>query len=512
MELTTQQKDFIEAVINTDSSIILEAVAGSGKTTTLVAAINAFSKKFPSKTIGCIAFNKRIADEMGTKVPNATCHTFNAFGHRAWMAHIGRSCKLNKNKIWDISNSFRNDYEKESLTDARNLVDKAKSHGLVPNKCMGRKSCKPLMEDTEENWLRLLEVYDIDCAGKESTVIYLARKMLQASIEQALGGVIDFNDQIYMTACWRAKLPKFDFLVVDEAQDVSRIQREMIRRMAKRLIAAGDRNQAIYAFRGASHTSMDDFAEMFNCIQMPLTVSFRCPRAIVREAQSYVPHIESAPGAAEGKVLRLKEFDTSMIFDDEINSGITPHGGKCAIACRNNAPLIGIAFTCMAQGIGVTVLGREIGTGLIKLIRQFQKQSVSIEHLNQHLAEYKERRGRELEAQKKYKQMHNLFDKVESIFAISQVKGNQGVDDINELISYIEEMFQDGGRVILGTGHKLKGLEFPNVFFLDRDLIPSKWARTEEALQQETNLAYVMTTRSLGNLIYVSSPEVKETF
>ena len=204
--------------------------------------------------------------------------------------------------------------------------------------------------------------------------------------------------------------------------------------------------------------------------------------------------MESAPGASEGTIVPLQEF----------NSRLLP-SGPCAIICRNNAPIITIAFGLLRDGIGCVVLGREIGAGLKSLIKKFERKAPSIEHLNTLLATYLKEHSERLKEKKRFRQMHNLKDKIESIFAISH-----NVDSIIDLISCIDTMFEGAGRVKLGTIHKLKGAEFPHVFFLEPQLIPSKYAQSDAQLQQEDNLAYVGITRTKSVLSYVSLPVVEE--
>ncbi len=60
-------------------------------------------------------------------------------------------------------------------------------------------------------------------------------------------------------------------------------------------------------------------------------------------------------------------------------------------------------------------------------------------------------------------------------------------------------------RVVLCSIHKSKGLEWPTVFFLDRNLLPSKFATQPWQRKQEANLGYVAVTRSMHTLYYISS-------
>ena len=70
--------------------------------------------------------------------------------------------------------------------------------------------------------------------------------------------MIDFDDMIWIPLVENFPLPQFDVLFVDEAQDFNEMQRQMILRCVgnNRVVIVGDRNQAIYGFRGADSNSI----------------------------------------------------------------------------------------------------------------------------------------------------------------------------------------------------------------------------------------------------------------
>lgn len=481
-----EQSAFVEQVVETNDSIVLEACAGSGKTTTLIMAV----EQLKSSVAAC-AFNKRIADELAERMPNAVCRTMNSFGHRAWARQIGRRAKLESSKMYTIGNDHDKEAPYEVITAARQLASKAKHFGIVPDGAV--QGGHGLVDDTDDAWIELIDTFDIDTNGSEKDVIYWAREFLRVSIEQAWQGIIDFDDQIYMTACWKAPLDRYFTVIVDEAQDISAIQREMIRRMAPRIIAAGDRHQAIYGFRGASFTSLDDFQQQFNSVTMPLTVSFRCPQAVVAEARNYVSHINAHESAPMGSVERAGEFDVR-----HLKRG-------CVILCRNNNPIISLAMRLLRDQIGCKVLGRDIGANLKRLCDKFTNKGTNddIRQLQMELIKYMEREISKYKAAKRPGRAATIEDKVLSLLAIAEHS-----DTVTALFARLDEMFDDKkGVITLSTIHKAKGFEWDRVLFLDSGLIPSKWAKTESQMQQETNLSYVAVTRAKNELIFIDSPE-----
>jgi len=59
------------------------------------------------------------------------------------------------------------------------------------------------------------------------------------------------------------------------------------------------------------------------------------------------------------------------------------------------------------------------------------------------------------------------------------------------------------GPIQLLSGHKAKGLEWETVYHLDPQRIPSPWSRSDEDLEQEFNVRYVIETRAKDALYFV---------
>ena len=123
-------------------------------------------------------------------------------------------------------------------------------------------------------------------------------KKLYQGYEQTMvqKSLIDFDDMLVMCyelfrqrpdilAAWQ---DKYKYILVDEFQDINRIQYEIIRMLAApedNLFIVGDDDQSIYRFRGAKPEIMQSFRKDYEAaVQILLPVNYRCPETIVKAA------------------------------------------------------------------------------------------------------------------------------------------------------------------------------------------------------------------------------------
>ncbi len=306
--------------------------------------------------------------------------------------------------------------------------------------------------------------------------------------------MIDFDDQLYLPTILGAKFQQYDVVMVDEAQDLSSVQREMVRRSLKRegrLVAVGDAHQSCYGFRGAMHDAMDRIAEEFGCARLPLSISYRCPRAIVAEAAKLVPEIESHEAAPEGIVTT----HTAALGPASFAEGD-------AVLCRFNAPIVTLAYKLIRSGVPARVLGREIGKGLDTLITKLGARD--LDDLTSRLGTYYARESAKLLAKGEVGRVDALADRVQTIEALID-ELPEGERTIERLRDVIASLFSDDAKarsVTLATVHKAKGLEWDRVWILDPDRA-SPFATQPWMQTQERNIRYIAITRARRELRYV---------
>jgi len=483
---------------------IVKAVAGSGKSTTLVAAMQCVPQYTNGQrtTSVFLAFNKAIAEELKGRGVNAK--TFHGLVFSQVMKSRNQR-DVAKTKLRDVldAHTFNEEDEFNPTPESANKLDANEARmyqsflirlvGLGRNAGIG---C--LEDDTPEAWTKLIELHDLEFDNEACNIrraVQLASQLLQWSYESSL---VDFDDMLYLAVRDGIQLPKFDYVFVDEAQDTNAIQRAVLRKIMKpttRLIAVGDPAQAIYGFRGADGNSLKLIADEFECIELPLTVSYRCPLSVVAYARRWVEHIEAAPNAPAGVVQNLGLSWKPEIFQ----SGDL-------IVCRTTKPLVSLAYKLIKSRIPAAIMGKEIGANLVALVGKLN--GGTIDRLKEKLYAWSTREIERATARKQDSKIETIIDKRDALIVLME---SLSEDDrtINGLVRTIEGLFSDrAAAVTLATIHKSKGLEAPRVFWLNASQCPAAWAKQEWQQAQEKNLCYVAATRAKQELYLIE--EVRE--
>jgi F-box protein 18 (helicase) len=464
---TEEQNVIIRKVKESTSNIVINALAGTGKTTTLE-MVQTASKQQP---ILYLAFNTKVAKEAEEKFSSTTTvRTLNSLGHRVWMAN--RSINLNPKKTQDLLRDMIKEMPKDASREVWDCffevvqgVSMAKALGYIPD---GKFTNVKRLTDKATLHAHLEEKPD-------ELTSDLIDAVLALSIQTAFDGLIDFNDQLYMPTLFGGTFPRYPLVMGDEVQDFSPLNHAMLDKLAKgRFIGVGDPWQSIYAFRGAKTRSMQELTERFKADVFTLSLCFRCPKPIVEAAQWRAPALRWA-----------KEKGTYAILKDLCLSSI-PDGA--AIICRNNAPLFKLAMRLLQAGRSVSVAGSDIGPKIIAIMRRLGSEDMS---MAQTLSAIENWRNAKLDRESKT---------AEDIAECMKVFAGFG-KTLSLAIAHAEHLFKQQGTISLTTGHKSKGLEWNTVYHLD------PWLCSNE--DQDKNLRYVITTRARENLFEIDSVRIK---
>ena len=511
-------------------ALIVNATAGSGKTTTIVDGLGRVFgvkqlKYKPSdeqlaiwkwlknelcsedEVIVC-AFSNAIATELKERLTFGTATTIHSLGCRIMREN---GIRIGRPDTWKTANLY------QQFCQVKNVKELSKAQRAILDDVRELvKYCKDAVlteDDVTESSLAGLAIdneytFSSSASACELPVKYVLEEGSRLPVREARkasafgkakpvkGMEIDFDDMIYLPARYGWKI-KADCIVVDEAQDLSAGKLQLIANQdCNTFVFVGDPNQAIFAFAGAQSDSFSKISEAMDEVEvLPLSYTYRCGKAIVVEAQKIVGDaINAGSTNPEGEIVYLDEADMDLQQGDMLVS-------------RVNAPLMSLAWKLVKAGKPCQVVGRSIGTGLVKLINKLtDKQEVDSVTLCQLLEDWRDHQIKLLQT-KKYDTESRQIAIGDQADCITTVATNCKTS--TEVVSFIQQIFNDSDvkSIRLSSIHRAKGLEADNVYFFNPKNVPHVLAKTAEAKKQEWNLKFVAITRAIHKLVYVRIPE-----
>lgn len=468
------QEEIFSFARERNDNLLIQAVAGSGKTTTIIESLNHLSGSYLF-----LAFNADIAEALRVKtgLSKQIVRTINSLGHRLWFKYL-REAKLEPKKSYLILKSLIGEGSqvfKEFSGLISRLVGLGKAHGLGLDH-------NPLKV---EQFLELSDQFSLDLPmGREEEISDLARRVFIQAVGRT--DIFDFDDQIYGPLYHKWEFPHFSNLIIDEAQDLNEIQHLFITKLVNkgaRLIAVGDRRQAIYGFRGALSNSMGILGSRFAMTELPLSITYRCPKSVVEWAQKYCPEITAREGAPKGEV----------VITPPDNFAPSDFGDQMVL-CRNNAPMFKVILSYIRAKRPCQVRTNFLDN-FTNWIRGFKLQMTS--ELIPKLDSWFARKSTEAREEGFMAKLHYLQDRYETAREVASE-----FTKVEDMLSMLKRLGESQNGTIFSTIHKAKGLEHPRVYILRPDLIPAIFARSLEQVEQEENLMYVGITRAADRLTF----------
>lgn len=496
--------------------LMIKAYAGSGKTSTLVEGLRLLvegettfrpspqqeaiweellKSQDYAKTFCMTSFGNEIVktlEERIPKHPSCQAKTLHAIGFKAINDSYGKRFEPDPYKSGKILASLKRiAYEqfRYSHTEFMEAVSELISYCKL-------NAFDPTLTDKQLEWI--VEQYNLDIELDLETKLAVG-----AVLQQSCRAVemIDYDDMIWLPVVNNLLLPSFDILFVDECQDLNVCQQRLALKLGKRLVLCGDPHQAVYAFAGADansynnlHKSLQD--SPLGCIDLPLSVSFRCSQRVIKEAQGWVSGIEPYAKNPQGAV----ESQPYAALDQV-------RGGDLVI-CRNNAALVSQCLKFLTAGKKAYIRGRKnIAKGLVRLVTKIARECKCGESIHRfqvglHTWHIEETNKAKFQVPPDERQIQYINDRADCLDAISK-----GVATVSLLKDKVYAIFEDKTKegIQLSTIHQAKGIEARRVFFImtKGNECPALWAKTKTQKEQDGNLRYIGITRAIEELIYI---------
>lgn len=489
MKPSVYQERIIDFVKSGRGNGAVNAVAGSGKTTSLVMA----AEHIEAADALFLAFNKAIATEMQTRLGNGVeARTNHSLGYKVLARELGGRLDVKGNKYWKLAQAWTegNVHPDDAWTVNAEIKRVAE---------MARLTLTPLDGPSLE---RMAVMYDLDVDFPEHTYRAIPKVIDDGMTLAQNARQIDFADMIYIPVAKGWKPDPHSWLLIDEAQDLNAAQRTFVLSAlgsGGRVLTVGDPLQAIYGFAGADYAAWTNLVGELSAQELPLSICYRCPAEVLALARQIVPHIETwdqhAPGVVREGV------------DPEKLPEIVQEGDL--ILCRTNAPLFSAAFRMIARQIPARIKGRDLGQNLVSLIKKALKfypaAGIDIEAFPKVLDYYVDKKILALlQREDQDNRIESLRDRSECLHICFSEMAPQSFDDF---YARIDGLFSDErASVWLSTIHRAKGTENERVYILEPDLLPLFGAeKSPAAYQQELNLCYVAVTRAKHELIFLGN-------
>lgn len=488
---------FREQAPNANPNLVVDAVAGSGKTTTIVEAV----QRAPEENILVAAFNKRIADELQHRFAHSlvTTKTLHGIGYQIIRRHWkgmpiaegdDRANQITRaalgERVGDIPKRIANLVSKLH-TKAREMAPTSWHEPGVVEDIALRFDCEP-----EDGWSYpedgMKKYYDLGWLV-ETAERALAYVMTERP-DRKIG--IDYADMIALPLMHHLTTKDYNLVAVDEAQDMTVAQLELAQSVCDgRFCIIGDRHQAIYGFRGADSGSLDRLKAELGAMELPLTTTYRCGKMIVEHAQRLVPYIRAVETAAPGEVVKTD-------YDDMLQHA---RAGDVVLS-RLNAPLVSVTLALLRQGTRARMAGKiDIGKQVINVIRTLRAGS-----LNDLIVLLEKWEERTVNKYAQYGKL-DLVDRTRDMAGMIRAFVLDA-DSLSQLQDKIEYLFVDvpaEDQILASSVHKAKGLEWDRVWLLQESLYRRGWS------QEEANINYVAITRAKSSLYVVEGvPSLKK--
>ena len=474
MKYSGYQKKIFRRVEDTEDNIVIDAVAGSGKSTTLFK----IASLLPDSSILFFAFNTHIANyatKKLSKLKNVEVKTTHSYGLSCIRASKKmKASEMNTSKVWHYIEANVTNFKLRGLY--YNALSTLRTFG-----CMSYTD-KGITKFIKQNPAILNQIGDTKVLSYAATIGRMLKELDSQTYHY------DFDDMLRLPILYNlfsyGNCP--DVLLVDESQDLNLYQFEFLQHFVDndvRIIAVGDDDQAIYSFRGACGDALETIRELCEAKRMPLSITYRCKSKIVDfvhkqyEQEDYSPAIEAYEQG--GAVYRIEGHSK-----DEYSLGTLLKNNVEMVVSAKNKHIISIWFFLLEQyGVSSSLKGSKITTMLTKMFKALKADGVSYPLIFDELTKRSESDD------------ETTSDMAIACLRFVSLQKFSGYDAVFDKIKQLEN--DTTSKIHLHTVHSAKGMESEKVFVID------DWFDSDQKL----NMRYVAFTRPSDEL-YVVKPYI----
>ena len=459
--------DEMKAILDHEpvSPLVVEAGAGTGKTTLLTQ----YARKWRKRGL-YISYNAAIAKEAQTRFPdNIDAMTAHGYAYRAQNVARYKSRlvgRIRKNHVREADFSLENPFMSEDrmmkciVAGIHNFTNSAGST-LTEQHC----ELEFAPKSTRERVMPIIAKAVLAFVKYEESSLPFTHDCYLKNLEMT-GGMGS----------------EYDYILVDEAQDLNPILLSLVQKSGRPVIMVGDRKQSIYAFRG----SIDAMSEV-DAPRLPLSQSWRFGAPVDAVANHILSYTMDPPDwklkGKPGHVTEIEEYTGSAPRESLILARTNSRIFEGLVSIKVPFHVIGGFETIATQLLSALALSK----GDRREIRDPMIQSYY--HWDDMVAD-----------------SEDDDPEVRRLVKIVKEYGDALIGIIQRL-RQLHSPHRGGAAIVLSTAHKAKGLEAEHVILLDDFPTPAELeARrvehkiTQVEYDQEFHLLYVAVTRAMTTL------------
>lgn len=551
------------AALDTEGYVIIHACAGAGKSAVLAArAAYLLNAGVAPENLLCVTFTNKAADEMRSRIESYSGRNLSSMWIGTYHSICARILRSYGSAI-GIPSDFDILDEQESFHIVRQIANNSGFNGK-------NIKLRDLKNEIDRFKSQLID-FDGWCKspqrignGMDSNTFYRFYQAYQDRLRSA--NLLDFNDLTREVLKLLLSSPivrrdvssRFQYLLVDEYQDSSQVEAEILRLLSSHhnnLCVVGDVRQSIFKWRGSDCHLMMNFEKQYASVKSHiLNTNYRSARSIVSAAERIMavgitkPGYACIPNRADLGQVHILRFESDMeeakvistAISESVKSGIIAHS-DIAVLARTRTTTRTLEDMFRKHSIPFISTGRpdwlvslEVQRTLLYLRKVLDQDGNSADS---DVPAYRDRSGRK--TIEKLQRMHKCGVTLQTLLeqTIQYVKDELVLRDDKKANTNLYELYQTGFKhpgtsiyalpsflaslesegsddkvnanaVSIMTIHMSKGLQFRLVFLvgMEERIMPS-WQSIGDsaALGEERRLCYVAMTRAKDWLCLCSS-------
>jgi len=511
----------LKAVHHQQGPALVLAGPGTGKTRVLTQRI-AFlvqEKNATPENILAVTFTNKAAQEMrerlkcllkNTDHSKLTICTFHALGYEILQKY---------NHLQDMKDPITiiDEIEKKSiLVDSLGCDKKEISKGIQ------------FITQLKQNVMTLSDIQDEEVKNQfQSYENFLHKNHLVDLDDLVYKPVLLFKEKLDLLMFFQSK---FQWMLIDEFQDINYVQYQLIRTLMPQLdanlFAIGDPNQAIYGFRGGSIQTIQKFSEDYPSSKTyHLKRSYRCSDNILQASENVLRRNKAikAPvlsGMQPGVKIQISRHPTDKSEAEWIARTIEKMMGGLRFFSMDSAITQGDEDSLIVSLSDFAVLVR-VKSQMACIQKAFHDHSIPYQSVgDENLFDGEPIRSILIVLKNRYRTSHKPVHQNMKLLIDHFVKKDKSKnsEDFQKIIAFSKPFKSDytaffktislgrdidtftplSEKVTLMTLHAAKGLEFTSVFIpgCEDGLLPYSLYQAESDINEERRLLYVGMTRA----------------